>query len=249
MRPALPCSTRPALALALAVLALALAAGLGWAAAPRPIREEPRLAVNTAMTHRQLVPADQVQGEAQLALLVAEAEFEEVWAFLPEKGEWVEVGCCERRTPMGNYVGVEAYVLEIMKQNRALAVYHIHHHTRFQKDNFNAEKRRQKVLEEALPSPDDMEAMLKLTRFFRTAQPEGSLAWRIVSRHGVTEYGLTGPAAPLPEEPDLKPFAFSRISHEELAETPEGREADRALIARACNELSRPPFRVAFSPR
>jgi len=219
------------------------------AAPARPTREEPRLAVNAAMTHRQLVRAGQAEGEAQLAALVATAEFEELWVYLPQKGEWVEVGCCERATPMGNYVGVEAYLLELMRQNSALAVYHIHHHTRFVRENYSAAKRRQKVLEEALPSPEDMEAMLTLTRHFRAAQPDGVIAWRIVSRHGVTDYGLADPAAPPPAEPDLTPFAFSRLSAEELAEAPEGQAADRELIARACAELSRPPFRVGFSPR
>lgn len=235
-------------AVLLAALA-ALAAAAGPAASQRPIREEPRLAVNTAMTHRQLVRAGQAEGEAQLAGLAAVAEFEELWAFLPQKGQWVEVGCCERRTPMGNYIGVEAYLLELMRENPELAVYHIHHHTRFQKENYSAAKQRQKVLEEALPSPDDMEAMLKLTPHFRAAQPDGGLAWRIVSRHGVTEYGLLDPAAPPPQEPDLKPFAFSRLSAEELDEAPAGAATDRELIAKACAELSRPPFRVTFTPR
>lgn len=230
-------------------MCLILAAAAAPAAPSRPIREEPRLVVNTAMSHRQLVRAGQAEGEAQLTALLATAEFEELWAHLPQKGEWVEVGCCERGTPLGNYVGVEAYLLELMRQNSELAVYHIHHHTRFVKENYNAAKRRQKVLEEALPSPDDMEAMLTLTRHFRAAQPGGRLAWRIVSRHGVTDYGLADPAAPPPGEPDLALFAFSRFSAEELAEAPEGQSADRELIARACAELSRPPFRVFFSPR
>ncbi|MFH1059397.1 MAG: hypothetical protein V1797_12070 [Pseudomonadota bacterium] len=258
MRPAPPPPPPPpagpaslaALALAmLLALGLSLALGPAPAAAARPIRQEPHLSVNTSMDHRQMVRAPLAQGEAQMAALLDAAEFEELWAFLPDEGQWVEVGCCERRTPMGNYIGVEAYLLDLMRGHAELAVYHIHYHTRFQKQNYNAAKQRQKVLEEALPSPEDMEAMLTLTRRFRALQPAGRVTWRIVSRHGVTTYGLADPAGSIPEDPDLKPFAFSRIAAEDLAESPEGQASDRALIAQACAELSRPPFAVSFSPR
>lgn len=244
MRPALP--SLLALGLALSLLS---PAGPASAAAVRHSREEPALSVNTGMDHRQVVRATLAQGEAQMAALLDTAEFEELWAFLPDEGRWVEVGCCERSTPMGNYIGVEAYLLDLMRAHAELAVYHIHYHTRFQKENYNAAKRRQKVLEEALPSPDDMEAMLTLTRRFRALQPAGRVTWRIVSRHGVTTYGLADPAGAIPDDPDLKHFAFSRIAADELAEAPEDRATDRALIAQACADLSRPPFAVSFSPR
>ncbi len=235
------------LGLVLVLLTLPLAAP-GLAGTPRPIRDEPRLAPNQTMAYRQRVSADQAQGEAQIRDLAASATFEELWAFLPARGQWLEIGCCERLTEHGNYVGVEAYVLDLMAQNPEMAVYHVHPHTRFQKENYTAAKRRQKVLEEALPSQPDLEAVLSLTPAFRRLQSRGKLAWRIVSRHGVTEYGLQPGDTPLPEDPDLRPFAFSRLSPEELENASEGPEADRALIAQACADLSRPPFRVTFRP-
>lgn len=236
-------------ALALLALILALTApGSAPAAPSRPIRDEPRLALNQTMDYRQRVSADQAQGEAQIRDLTASANFEELWAFLPAQGQWLEIGCCERLTEAGSYVGVEAYVLELMARNPEMAIYHVHPHTRFQKENYTAAKRRQKVLEEALPSQPDLEAVLSLTPAFRRLQPEGRLHWRIVSRHGVTEYGLARGDTPLPEDPDLRPFAFSRLGLEELEDAPEGLEADRALIARACADLGRAPFKVTFRP-
>lgn len=240
---------RRSLGLALLAFGLALAApGPSPAEISRPIRDQPRLALNQTMAYRQRVSADLAQGEAQIRELAANASFEELWAFLPAQGQWLEIGCCERLTEAGNYVGVEAYVLELMARNPELAVYHVHPHTRFQKENYTAAKRRQKVLEEALPSQPDLEAVFSLTPAFRRLQPEGRLAWRIVSRHGVTEYGLERDDTPLPEDPDLRPFAFSRLGLEELENAPEGPVADRALIAQACADLSRAPFKVTFRP-
>ncbi|MCA1905681.1 MAG: hypothetical protein LDL11_03705 [Desulfarculus sp.] len=235
----------------LALLALVLAGaapGPAPAGPGRPIRDEPRLSLNQTMDYRQRVSADQAQGEAQIRELVATAAFEELWAFLPAQDQWLEIGCCERLTAAGSYVGVEAYVLDLMARHAEMAIYHVHPHTRFQKENYTAAKRRQKVLEEALPSLPDMEAMLSLTQAQRRLRPDGRLAWRIVSRHGVTEYGLARPDDPLPEDPDLRPFAFSRLGLEELEDAPEDLEANRALIGRACADLSRPPFRVTFRP-
>lgn len=235
--------------LALLALGLALAAPrVSPAKGPRPIRDEPRLALNQSMDHRQRVTIDQAQGEAQIRELAESASFEELWAFLPVEGQWLELGCCERLTETGSYVGVEAFVLGLMARHPEMAIYHVHPHTRFQKENYTAAKRRQKVLEEALPSQPDMEAMLTLAKAFRRLQPQGRLSWRIVSRHGVTEYGLTGHDTPLPEDPDLRPFAFSRLSPDEMENAPEGSQADRALIAQACADLSRAPYKVTFRP-
>lgn len=241
--------TRRSLGLALLAFGLALSAPGDVPAAPsRPIRDQPQLTLNQTMAYRQRVTADQAQGEAQIRELTASANFEELWAFLPAQGQWLEIGCCERLTEAGSYVGVEAYVLELMAHHPELAVYHVHPHTRFQKENYTAAKRRQKVLEEALPSQPDLEAVLSLTPAFRRLRPEGRLTWRIVSRHGVTEYGLARDGTPLPEDPDLRPFAFSRLGLEELENAPEGLEADQALITQACADLSRTPFKVTFRP-
>lgn len=216
------------------------------AAAGRPRRLVDKLEVNTSQDYRAVAVKNQAAGEADLRQATMGPPFEEFWAFIPAQKLWVELGCCERRTESGVYVGIESLLLTLMAQHRDLVLYHTHPRTSFIRGNYHENRAVKKVLEEALPSPDDMETMVKLTRRYEDLQPGGNITWRIVSRHGVTTYGLARPDAEV-EEDDYRPFAFSPWDDEELTESPPQSARDmRRLIKEALAGLDGVLFSLSF---
>ena len=237
-KPAATC-IMPALALAMGAL-LAIASP---ALAQRPEKEVSRLKVNSSPDFRTTARLSEAQGVAQLRSLIPGADYEEIWAFLPSEQRWVELGCCERQTQRGNYVGLEGHVLRLMAAHPNLTMYHIHTPSHFIRENYHQNRRLLKEVEEGLPSTTDMATMIKLSRQHHKLHPKGRMTWRIVSRHGVTTYGLTPQALAGDEELDLKPFMFSVFDDDELTD-PE--ESTRELVEIALQRLSRSPFVLEF---
>ena len=222
-------------------------------AEPRPWRDEPSLRVNRSPAYRAIVHADMARGEAQMRALCAQPDFEEIWAYLPGQKLWIELGCCERTTRDGNYIGIEVYVYRLLKKYDELAIYHIHPKTAFIRDTFHADKRLIKTVEEALPSAQDINAAELLSRRFWAEHPNGRIVWRIVSRHGVTTYGLT-PAGRAVAEVSAQAFLFAPLDAEDLADSPAlaqpttpGPEVNR-LIAKAVQRLDGKEVFVRFRP-
>ncbi|MCB2228525.1 MAG: hypothetical protein KQH53_17750 [Desulfarculaceae bacterium] len=241
--------------LAAALLASCLAAGVAPAAEPepRPWRVEPRLRVNPSPALRAVVHAGRTSGEAQLRALCAAPGFEEIWAYLPGEKLWVELGCCERTTKDGNYIGIEVYVYRLLKKHPRLAVYHIHPKTAFIRETYHADKRLMKTVEEGLPSVADINAAELLSRAFWKHHPEGEIEWLVVSRHGVTTYGLT-PAGRAAREVSAQAFLFDPLDPNELAEadamsdpTAPGPRVNR-LISQAVERLNGKEVFVSFRP-
>jgi len=218
---------------------------------PRPWRDEPVLAVNRSPAYRAVVRADLAAGEAQMRALCAQPDFEEIWAYVPGEKLWIELGCCERTTKDGNYIGIEVYVYRLLTKYDDLAIYHIHPKTAFIRETYHADKRLIKTVEEALPSAQDINAAELLSRRFWAEHPQGRITWRIVSRHGVTTYGLT-PAGRAVAEVSAQAFLFDSLGPEDLAESPAladptapGPEVNR-LIARAVKRLNSGEVFVRF---
>lgn len=229
----------------IAALAAAVVLAVALPAAARPEKEVSRLVVNSSPDVRTFARLSEAEGITQLRALIPGADFEEIWAFLPDEQKWVELGCCERQTQRGNYVGVDGHVLRLMATHPRLAVYHIHTPSHFKRENYHENRRLLKEVEEALPSAMDMATMIKLGREHRKLHPQGKLTWRIVSRHGVTTYGLTTKALSGNDELDLKPFMFSLFDDEELTD-PE--ESTPELVEIAVKRLSKDPFVIEFRP-
>jgi hypothetical protein len=224
--------------------AVALAVALP-AAAGRPEKEVSRLVINSSPDVRTFARLNEAQGIAQLRALIPGADYEEIWAFLPAEQRWVELGCCERQTQQGNYVGVDGHVLRLMAAHPRLAIYHIHTPSHFKRENYHENRRLLKEVEEALPSAMDMATMIKLGREHRKLHTQGNLTWHIVSRHGVTTYGITPQALSENDELDLKPFIFSVFDDDE---TTDPEESTRELVEIAIKRLSKAPFVIEFRP-
>lgn len=230
-------------------LALVMAAALapaGPALAQRPEKEVPRLIINPSPDFRTTAHLSEAQGVANLRALIPGSDYEEIWAFLPSGQKWVELGCCERQTQRGNYVGLDGHVLRLMAAHANLVIYHIHTPTHFIKENYHQNRRLLKEVEEAVPSATDMATMIKLSREHRKLHPKGGMIWRIVSRHGVTTYGLTPEALAGDGELNLKAFMFSVFDDDELTD-PE--ESMPALVKLALNRLGRGPFVLKFQAK
>lgn len=242
--------------LAAAVVLAACLLATAWAASqnePRPWRDEPTLRVNRSPAYRAIVRENEAQGEAQMRALCAAPDFEEIWAYVPGEKLWIELGCCERATKDGNYIGIEVYVYGLLKKYDDLAVYHIHPKTAFIRDTYHADKRLIKTVEEALPSAQDINAAELLSRRFWAEHPGGRITWCIVSRHGVTTYGLT-PAGRAVTEVRAQAFLFDPLEAEDLADSPAlaspttpGPEVNR-LIAQAVKRLNSGEVFVRFRP-
>lgn len=228
------------------VMALALAAVLAFAGpalAQRPEKGVLRLLINPSPDFRTTTRMSEAKGVANLRALIPGSDYEEIWAFLPDEKKWVELGCCERQTKRGNYVGLDGHVLRLMAVHANLSIYHIHTPTHFIKDNYHQNRRLLKEVEEAVPSATDMATMIKLSREHHAMHPKGGMIWRIVSRQGVTTYGLTSQALASAEELDIKPFMFSVFDDEELT-NPE--ESIRDLVRLALKRLAKGPFVLKF---
>ncbi len=215
------------------------------AAAQRPEKEVPRLAINSSPEFRTFARLSEAEGVAQLRALIPGADYEEIWAFLPGEQRWIELGCCERQTQRGNYVGLEGHVLKLMAARPNLTIYHIHTPTHFIRENYHQNRRLLKEVEEAVPSATDMATMIKLSRQHHAMHPQGRMTWRIVSRHGVTTYGLTPEALAGGEELNIRPFMFSVFDDAELTD-PE--ESLQELVQLALKRLSKAPFVLKFKP-
>ena len=106
-------------------------------------------------------------------------------------------------------------------------------------------------MEEALPSAQDINAAELLSRRFWAEHPQGRITWRIVSRHGVTTYGLT-PAGRAVAEVSAQAFLFDPLEAEDLADSPAlahpttpGPQVNR-LIAKAVKRLNSGEVLVRF---
>jgi hypothetical protein len=216
------------------------------AGAQRPEKEVTRLVINPSPEFRTFARLSESQGIEQLRALIPGADYEEIWAYLPHEQRWVELGCCERQTKRGNYVGVDGHVLRLMAAHPRLVMYHIHTPTHFIRENYHQNRRLLKEVEEALPSATDMATMIKLSREHHKLHPKGHMTWRIVSRHGVTTYGLNSRAMAGYDELDLKPYMFSVFDDDELTD-PE--ESTRELIEIAIKRLAKTPFVLKFIPK
>ena len=228
------------------LMALALAAVLAFAGpalAQRPEKEVPRLIINPSSAFRTTARLSEAQGIADLRALIPGSDYEEIWAFLPDEKKWVELGCCERQTKRGNYVGLDGHVLRLMAVHANLSIYHIHTPTHFIKKNYHQNRRLLKEVEEAVPSATDMATMIKLSREHHKLHPTGAMVWRIVSRHGVTTYGLTPQALASAEEISLKAFMFSVFDDEEVTD-PE--KSLQSLVRLALKRLAKGQFVLKF---
>jgi len=201
--------TAPKPALALLLLCAATAPG---AEPDRQIRHLPQLRANASNTERYVVSGVcEREGVRQMAQILKRAEFEEMWAFLPRAHgtaicEWHEIGREERSASDSASLRVDmAYLEKLMRENAEIHVFHFHP-LRYFECAARARCPRQAPAGRAgtfdrrwiadlvfsMPSPSDVHFMMDVTsRFYRGRAGGGTIRHKVVTPHGVVDYGLT----------------------------------------------------------
>jgi hypothetical protein len=179
-----------------AAIALLLAATAAAAEPDRPTRYTTELRANVANTERYV--ADGVcerQGVGQMAQILARAEFEEMWAFVPRGCQWHEIGREEKSGNDRATLRVDmAYLETLMAGNDALHVYHIHPLRYFACASARCARGERWItdLVFSMPSASDVHFMMDVTsRFYRKRGAAGTIRHRVVTPYGVVDYGLT----------------------------------------------------------
>jgi hypothetical protein len=176
----------------------------------RPIRYATQLRANLANIERDVVrDVCEQPGIRKIAEILQQAEFEEMWAFLPRaRGnggcEWHEIGREERDKRRGSTLRVDMdYLMQLMAENSEIHLLHFHPLRHFQcagrsecpaqapRGSAAVDERWITDLVFSMPSPSDIHFMMNATsRFFRRQQG-GTIRHKVVTPYGVVEYGLT----------------------------------------------------------
>jgi len=161
----------------------------------------------------------QVEGEKYLRNLSETVMYEESYIFLPEKQQWIALGKKHISLQQGNRVAIGiADDVTILKktqtENDALIEYHNHPQTSkalveainattskavkekniTSPDYWSAVFKRftlERDLFDVFPSDNDISNMIKDSYTFYGEHPSGSIQFKIVSKLGITTYGLT----------------------------------------------------------
>lgn len=249
----------------LAALTLAAAACFGAAAQEtrplnplRALQKADHLQVNAKGGPALVVQAGQTEGEAQLRRLAETSDLEEGWAYIPAEEIWIEIASGEKVTGRKTYHVLDDTVYLLLKKYDDIVLYHIHPRSTFRSDIDGPFQQLQWTVGEALPSYSDMAVMINLSGFWRDFHPTGNIDWRIVSRHGVTRYGMTPQAIAAKGTISLKQFSYRPLDRDDdaawledsgalLGPKDAGRVTDR-VIAECAGRLGSSQVWVEYTP-
>ncbi len=142
--------------------------------------------------------------------------FEELWAFIPSKCTWIELGILEEIRggigydrygncrPPSTVSGIKKQdVIELFNEISELVFYHPHPTNLAITNHFISargagnltqsclDQAKSETLEAALPGIPDLASLFQFSRIFHGLHPHGRFAERIVSAYGITEYAVT----------------------------------------------------------
>ena len=181
---------------------------------PRPIKYVTNLVVNTSKSYKTAVYESESAGIEQIRILIEKSPLEESWAYLPKKELWIETGINEYNKPEGAGVSYEQPSLRsILKENDEIILYHFH------------PKWKDWLVYEALPSNNDLDSMVSISKQFYEQHPDGLITEKMCSYYGLTEYWIT--------KSGLE--SFSKIKALQMVKTP---EFERLSISRHIIEES-----------
>ncbi|MFH1317386.1 MAG: hypothetical protein ABII01_07740 [Candidatus Woesearchaeota archaeon] len=144
-----------------------------------------------------------------------ESEYEEAWAFLPEKQQFIEIGQWERkfstriRSFNNRHDWDYDYLVKLLIENDDIVIYHIQPRPNEKdveevKDRYREFGHSEELLERkafeyiislSLPNPMDMSRMIRASLAIKDIHPEGQFRAKLCAPYGVTEYWLTDQGA------------------------------------------------------
>jgi hypothetical protein len=176
----------------------------------REIRESAHLRANASNAVRYVVKGVcERQGTLEISRILQHSDFEEMWAFLPRARDtgdcqWHEIGREEKSESHRSTVRVDlGYLLDLLAENTEIHLVHFHPLRYFecaahagcpkQARAGSFDQRWIADLVFSMPSPSDVHFMMDVTsRFHRRHRGGGTIRHRVVTPHGVVDYGLTG---------------------------------------------------------
>jgi hypothetical protein len=180
----------------------------------RPVRIVEQLEINGSNAYRSVARDKcEAQGVGEIRGLMTSSATEELWVFLPDRGDdagchWIEIGGEARSASEKATIKVDwSYLGKLMATRRELYVYHFHPGAYFERcksgadcNEYSMPLRAEDVsgeglvtnLKYAMPSPDDiyfmMEASWQLDQYHHGT---GRMRHRVVTPYGVVEYALS----------------------------------------------------------
>jgi hypothetical protein len=173
-------------------------------ASERPLAVRRLLALNTVNSTREVIGLDEAEGISQLQKLAAESRLEEMWAYLPELGVWIEIGFGEGEAEFGPQVeGDTDYLGRLIGSFSRVHLYHFHPRSAFRPagleaqiypasstvDRLTPEARTTVGL--ALPSPSDIATSARVAVLHHKLNPDAEILNFVVSPYGIVEYAPT----------------------------------------------------------
>jgi len=175
----------------------------------RPSVVTDTLYVNTNNSQRYITRMNEAEGIKKIRHLLETSEFEEAWTYLPEKKEWHEVGINEKKPSTENsedycssdgvfsLVFEPGYVRKLVQENESAIIYHFHPFFFRNLDNQMEHAQGKEIqryvprlLFTIMPSGEDIHTMaLHELGYFNDVKAD--VSWKVVSKYGIVEYGLT----------------------------------------------------------
>jgi len=149
----------------------------------------PKLEVNTSNLERNIVSKCEEDGVKDILELMVTSRYEEFWAYLPQKCEWVELGYKETAgKPDEVVVRVQNnHLKKLMAENKDIVLYHFHPGIYFNQ-NPSKDIEIERNLRLSLPSVDDILAAFEVSWDFYDLQKNGTIRNKVVTPYGITEY-------------------------------------------------------------
>ncbi|MFH1053447.1 MAG: hypothetical protein V1740_03450 [Candidatus Woesearchaeota archaeon] len=179
-----------------------------------PLRIVSRFAANPGNDYRTVLKISENEAIRQLEGLL-ESNYEEAWAFLPEKQQFIEIGQWEQKfsTKMRSFNNRHDWdydhLVELLIENDDIVIYHTQPKPnekyveevkdRYREFGYSEELIERKAFEYiislSLPNPMDMARMIRASLAIKDIHPEGQFRVKLCSPYGVTEYWLTDQGA------------------------------------------------------
>jgi len=183
------------------------------------------LVINTTDTIRTVIQKDESEGIKDLQSIIANAVYEEAWAYTPSDSTWHETGISQliknriirlddsneliivKPEPSASLVRISDHIKTLFKLYDEIVDYHLHplpdQEIKDEAESDNAEDlqtaREKLYVTKARPSYLDLLSMIALSHDFYTENPDGNISFKIASPLGITEYSLTEKGRNIPD--------------------------------------------------
>ncbi|MDO8516882.1 MAG: hypothetical protein Q7S33_02045 [Nanoarchaeota archaeon] len=155
----------------------------------------PNLVINYNDHIQTICPKNEEQGIKDMRNLLENNAAEEMWAYLPQKKIWYEIGIRGKILNEGPiiFANIDEFS-DLAKKNNNLTIYHIHPNSKFldSKRQINDEDYRKMMkIISAVPGSNDIVQMIGCSLLSKMINPNSKVVSKICSSYGISDYQLT----------------------------------------------------------